>query len=264
MGFEGGLMEHRGDESGVRGRTSPATVRNAMLVMLSLAAGCVDAVGFLGLGQIFVANMTGNTVLLGLALGQARGEASLRAVVALAGFIVGVAAGAAIVGPGRERSAWSPAVTAALALELAVLVACAAGWFLAGSEPAGGEVYALICLLALAMGVQSAAVRRLGVPGVATTYITGTLTDLTEGAIARLRPVVSAAVSGERGEEHPERTRPSARGLVLPADVWLAYGIGAVIVGIMALRWPSGVLSVPVAVVALVVAIAVARFRRRW
>jgi uncharacterized membrane protein YoaK (UPF0700 family) len=43
-------------------------------------------VGFLGLGQIFVANMTGNTVLLGLALGQAKGQAVLRAVVALAGL----------------------------------------------------------------------------------------------------------------------------------------------------------------------------------
>ena len=67
------------------GGTSRTTARNAMLVMLSLAAGCVDAVGFLGLGQIFVANMTGNTVLLGLALGQAKGQAALRAVVALAG-----------------------------------------------------------------------------------------------------------------------------------------------------------------------------------
>jgi uncharacterized membrane protein YoaK (UPF0700 family) len=58
-----------------------------MLVMLSLAAGCVDAVGYLGLGQIFVANMTGNTELLG----QAEARAALRAVVALVGFIVGVA-----------------------------------------------------------------------------------------------------------------------------------------------------------------------------
>ena len=244
-------MEHRGES---RGGTSPATVRDAMLVMLSMAAGCVDAVGYLGLGQIFVANMTGNTVLLGLALGQAKGQAALRAVVALAGFVVGVAVGAAIVGPGRGRSAWSPAVTAALALELLVLVAFAVGWLLAETEPAGLAVYPLIVLPSLAMGVQSAAVRRLGIPGVATTYITGTLTDLTEGAIARLRPAVS-------DDERSEQRMPSARGLVLPADVWLAYGAGAVIVGIIAVRWPSGVLSVPIAVLALVVVIAVARFR---
>ena len=54
------------------GRHSAAGVprsRDAMLTSLSLAAGCVDAVGYLGLGQVFVANMTGNTVLLGLAIG---------------------------------------------------------------------------------------------------------------------------------------------------------------------------------------------------
>ena len=252
-------MEHRGDESSGRSTTSPAQVRNVLLVMLSLAAGCVDAVGYLGLGQIFVANMTGNTVLLGLALGQAKGQAALRALVALAGFVVGVGVGSAIVGRGGERSAWSSGVTAVLALELAVLVAFAAGWFLVEAEPVGGSVYPLIVLPAVAMGVQSAAVRRLGIPGVATTYITGTLTDLTEGAIARLRPAVAGAIS----DDGPEREVPSARGLLLPADVWLAYGIGAVIVGILAVRWPSGVLSVPVAVVAVVVGVAMAGLHRR-
>jgi hypothetical protein len=34
-------------------------------------------------------------------------------------------------------------------------------------------------------------------------------------------------------------------------------------VGILAVRWPSGVLSVPVAIVALVVATATIRFHRR-
>ena len=252
-------MEHRGESRGWGG-TSGATVRSAMLVMLSLAAGCVDALGFLGLGQIFVANMTGNTVLLGLALGQAKGQAALRAVVALAGFVAGVGAGAAILGRGGERSTWSPGVTAALVVELVFLVAFAVGWFLAGAEPVGREVYPLIALPSLAMGVQSAAVRRLGIPGVATTYITGTLTDLAEGAIARLRPAVADAVSND---DSSGREVPSARGLVLPADVWLAYGAGAVIVGILAVRWPSGVLSVPVAIVALVVATATVRFHRR-
>lgn len=252
-------MEHRGDESRSRSGMSPGRVRNVLLVMLSLAAGCVDAVGYLGLGQIFVANMTGNTVLLGLALGQAKGQAALRAVVALAGFVVGVGAGAAIVGRGGGRSEWSPGVTAALTLEVAVLVAFAVGWFLVEAEPEGGSVYPLIVLPAVAMGLQSAAVRRLGIPGVATTYITGTLTDLTEGAIARLRPAVFGAMS----DDGPEREVPSARGLLLPADVWLAYGIGAVIVGILAVRWPSGVLSVPVAVVALVVGAATVGLHRR-
>jgi uncharacterized membrane protein YoaK (UPF0700 family) len=185
--FRGGLWSIVATSRGV-GVVRRATVRNAMLVMLSLAAGCEDAVGFLGLGQIFVANMTGNTVLLCLALGQAKGQAALRAVVALAGFVAGVGAGAAIFGRDQEGSSWSPGVTVALAAELVVLIAFAVGWVPSGAEPEGREVYPLILLPALAMGVQSAAVRRLGIPGVATTYITGTLTGLAEGAIEHCVP----------------------------------------------------------------------------
>jgi uncharacterized membrane protein YoaK (UPF0700 family) len=98
-----------------------------MLTSLSLAARCVDAVGYLGLGQVFVANMTGNTVLLGLAIGQADGQGILHAGTALAGFILGVALGAAIVERGPEQAAWTPAVTVALGLELVILLTFAAG-----------------------------------------------------------------------------------------------------------------------------------------
>jgi uncharacterized membrane protein YoaK (UPF0700 family) len=75
-----------------------------------------------------------------------------------------------------------------------------------------------------------------------------------------LRPAVASAVSND---DSFGREMPSARGLLLPADVWLAYGMGAVIVGILAVRWPSGALSVPVAIVALVVATATVGFHRR-
>jgi hypothetical protein len=73
--------------------SSPETVRNAMLVLLSAAAGCIDAVSYLGLGYIFTANMTGNTVLLGLSLGRAGWQEALRSGVALVGFIFGLPSG---------------------------------------------------------------------------------------------------------------------------------------------------------------------------
>jgi uncharacterized membrane protein YoaK (UPF0700 family) len=233
--------------------------RNVMLVSLSLAAGCVDAVGFLALGHVFVANMTGNTVLLGLAIGQWEWGAALRAVTALAGFIGGVAAGASLLHLDREgREAWPPIVTLTLALELLVLIAFAFGWIRAAPEPAGEETYILISLSAFAMGVQSSAVRRLGIPGVATTYITGTLTNLTEDAIGRLRSTVPG-----QGSRSSESGGSSARGLMLPADVWLAYGLGAVLTGAIVLRWPSFAVLPPVIVLAAVVVVATARHRRR-
>jgi uncharacterized membrane protein YoaK (UPF0700 family) len=236
------------------GRRSAAGVlrgRDAMLTSLSLAAGCVDAVGYLGLGQVFVANMTGNTVLLGLAIGQADGRDVLQSGTALAGFVLGVAVGAAIVERGPERTAWTQAVTAALGLELVILVTFAAGWLLGGSEPSGVAMYLLIAWSALAMGVQSAAVRRLQVAGVATTYITGTLTSLTARTVRWLR-----SASPERAEDRFTLTEPSERGLPLTADVWLAYGAGAVVGGAAELLWHPAALLVPVVAVAAVVLMA--------
>lgn len=142
--------------------------------MLSATSGYVDALSYLGLGHVFTSNMTGNTILLGLALGQEQGLAALRSAIALAGFLAGVVVGAMLVGPEEGRGIWPARVTAACALESAILLAVALGGLLVGAAPAAPEVYALIALAALAMGLQSAAVRVLGVSGVTTTYITGT------------------------------------------------------------------------------------------
>ena len=115
--------------------SSPATVRNALVVLLSVAAGCVDAVSYLDLGHVFTANMTGNTVLLGLSLGQADWQAALRSGVALVGFIIGVGAGSVIAsGYGEREAVWPITVTVTLAVELAVLAAFGLGLYLAGGQ----------------------------------------------------------------------------------------------------------------------------------
>jgi uncharacterized membrane protein YoaK (UPF0700 family) len=70
--------------------------RDVSLMALTLAAGYLDAIGYLVLGGVFTANMTGNTVLLGLHLSQEQGAAVLRSVVALAGFGAGLLLGALV------------------------------------------------------------------------------------------------------------------------------------------------------------------------
>ncbi|HWN90761.1 MAG TPA: YoaK family protein, partial [Verrucomicrobiae bacterium] len=149
-----------------------------MLCLLAWAAGIVDAVSYLGLGRVFTAMMTGNTVLLALAIGQGESMAILRSALALAGFSVGAATGAFIVSRGRSRDEWPPSVTAAFAFEAVLLAGFTAVWHVAGSTLTTGTTNLLIVLSGLAMGVQAAAVRHLGIPGVATTYLTGTLTSL--------------------------------------------------------------------------------------
>ena len=48
-----------------------------LMVALTLLSGLVDAVSYLKLGHVFVANMTGNVVFLGLALASAGGLSAI-------------------------------------------------------------------------------------------------------------------------------------------------------------------------------------------
>src|SRR3989442_5030441 len=93
----------------------PDLGRDAMLLMLTWAAGIVDAISYLGLGRVFTAMMTGNTVLLALAVSEGESMAVMRSVLALAGFSAGAAAGALLVIDSDERSQWAASVTHSLA-----------------------------------------------------------------------------------------------------------------------------------------------------
>ena len=117
-------------------------------------------------------------------------------------------------------------------------------------------MYLLIALFALAMGVQSAAVRRLAVAHVSTTFITVTLTSLTARMVRWLR-----SAPPERTGDRFTLTEPSERGLPLTADVWLAYGVGAVVGGAAELLWQPVTLLLPAAAVAAVVVLMAARQR---
>src|SRR4030095_15306801 len=75
----------------------PTLGREGMLLVLTGAAVCVDAITYRGPGHVFTAMMTGNTVLLGLALGQGEVLAALRSILALIGFAIGAFVGAIIV-----------------------------------------------------------------------------------------------------------------------------------------------------------------------
>ena len=126
-----------------------------LLCTLTAVTGVVDAVSFLALGHVFVANVTGNVVFLGFA---AAGAASLSVpapLTAIAAFMAGAYAGGqfALRLPDRVRL---------LAFGVAIKIALT-GFALAAALVLPVESharYALIVLLAVAMGLQSAIVRR--------------------------------------------------------------------------------------------------------
>jgi len=230
-----------------------------MLLVLTGAAGLVDAMSYLELGHVFTAMMTGNTVLLALAIGQGEVMAALRSTLALAAFSVGAAGGAVILLRGRARGEWPPIVTATLALEGVVLGVFGGVWH-ARVAVSRSEVLVvvLIVLSGLAMGIQAAAVRHLGVPGVASTYITGTLTSLMAELVSWLVPR-GASPSGQSANGWP--TGSASRHLRLLAAVFLVYGAGALVGTVLQARSSPLLAWVPFVCVAAVVVNGLVRHR---
>jgi len=166
---------------------SHVSIRDSLVVLLTLTTGAVDATSFLALGNVFSSVITGNMVLLGVAAGTGRPELAVHSGVALAGYVAGVMMGAPLAARQHHGTGtWPPSVTVALAVELVILVAFSIGWELAGTHPSGGGQFALVAVLAAAMGLQSAAVRRLG--QMSTTYLTSTLTALVAGLVTGSKP----------------------------------------------------------------------------
>jgi uncharacterized membrane protein YoaK (UPF0700 family) len=166
---------------------SHVSTRDSLVVLLTLTTGAVDVTSFLALGNVFSSVVTGDMVLLGAAAGTGRPELAVHSGVALAGYLAGVLAGAPLAGRRQHASGtWPPSVTVTLAVELVILGAFSVGWELAGTHPSGGGQLALVAVLAAAMGLQAAAVRRLG--QMSTTYLTSTLTALVAGLATGSKP----------------------------------------------------------------------------
>jgi hypothetical protein len=156
-------------------RDSPHGPLPPLLLLLTIATGLVDAASFLNLGHVFVANMTGNVVFLGFAIAGAKGLSIAASLAALGSFLVGGLAGGRIAN--RLPVHRGKLLRTGLAIQF-IAVGLALGVAASGGDPiASARRYALIALLAFAMGVQNATVRRLAVPELTTTVLTMTLTE---------------------------------------------------------------------------------------
>jgi uncharacterized membrane protein YoaK (UPF0700 family) len=158
---------------------TPAAARRArdlLLGGLTISSGAVDAISFVALGKVFTAFMTGNVAFLGLRVAGSSVAPGAEAILASMGaFAVGVYLSTLIVLPSRGAITWPRRVTIALAVSLIPHAAFAAVWVANNGQPSMHVIPLLLALWALAMGVQSAAVRSLHVEGVFTTAATATI-----------------------------------------------------------------------------------------
>jgi uncharacterized membrane protein YoaK (UPF0700 family) len=163
----GGALLGRGDRHG------PLV---PMLLTLTLLTGVVDAVSYLRLGHVFVANMTGNVVFLGFALAGAGGLSITSSLIALAAFLVGARAGGrlvAAIGEHRGRLLRGGLGTQATLIAVALVLALAS----VAPEPDGVR-YAITAVLAIAMAMQNTVAAKLAVPELTTTVLTKTLAGI--------------------------------------------------------------------------------------
>ena len=155
--------------------TSELRVRDLLLNALTVSSGAVDAISFLALGKVFSAFMTGNIAFLGLRVARAPAPGAVSILVSMAAFAVGVYLSTRIVYPPESSGMWSRRVTVALAVTLIAHAIFLDVWFATNGQPPIDTAHILLGLWGVAMGMQSAAVRRLHVDGVFTTAATATV-----------------------------------------------------------------------------------------
>ena len=219
------MNRDRGPDNG-DGRLIP------LLLALTVVTGLVDAVSYLVLGHVFVANMTGNVVFLAFALAGASGFSVPASLLAMGAFALGAVWGGRL---GRRlRGRRTRLLAAAAGLEAGLVAAALIVAATATAPGSGAARYALIALLGLAMGGQNAVARTLAVPDFTTTVLTLTFTGIfADGRLAggasakagrRLLSIVAMFVGGLAGAL-----------LLLRVSTPLAIGVALIVLSAVAL-----------------------------
>ena len=189
--------------------------------ILTLIAGIADAVGYITMGGVFAANMTGNTVLAGIAAAQRNYTDAWRHLAPLLAFFLGAMLSRLLLRLWHKPNA-------CLLVEAALLA-------VVGFLPISRESAVLI--LAVAMGVQASAITHFSGNAVSTVVVTSTLARTADTVLDRLWP----------GEKNP---LPVVANLPLLALTWVGYLAGALAGALLLLAMPYPLL-VPVALLGL-------------
>ena len=151
----------------LRQHITPAWVYLGGLV-LTVVAGVINAVGFLGVHHQALSHMSGTVTTLGMELGRADYAVALHALAILASFFTGCLVSGAIISQGHLMLGRRYGVTMSLE-SLALFLAV---YFLQRGANAGDYLAALAC------GLQNAMVSSYSGSTMRTTHMTGMVTDL--------------------------------------------------------------------------------------
>jgi uncharacterized membrane protein YoaK (UPF0700 family) len=168
-----------------------------LLLVLTPTTGVLDAVSLLGLGRIFVANMTGNVLIVGFAIAGTPGFSLAASVAALVGFLLAVFVGHWPVE--RWYGHRGRLVRNTATIEFGLLLAALVVAIVRPGAPDTPSAVVVAAILAIAMGLQNTTVRRLGVPDLTTTVITMTMVGIVAdrdrtGRVRAARRIIAVAM----------------------------------------------------------------------
>jgi uncharacterized membrane protein YoaK (UPF0700 family) len=180
------------------------------IYLISCICGMLDAACFLGMGQVFAEIMTGNLVYLAFAIGT-RGTGNnlsvLPYVVALGTFALGALVGGRLV---RLPAQWG-SHRIAFAAEWVALAGAMVATLIVHPQYHGEARFVVIGILAFGMGIQNAAVRKWGIPDLATNVMTLTMTGL----------ITDTRLGG--GDNHHASRRSTSIGIFTASAVFGAF-----------------------------------------
>lgn len=234
--------------------------KSFVALLLSFVAGYVDIVGALTVYDIFTAHMTGTTVHLGQQLIQHNWKAAIIGCTVLAAFVFGSIVGRIIIEVG-SRSAIQHIGSFTLTLELVLIAGVIPfGRSVLSAGPSHAVPLVLLCLLlatlAIAMGLQTATLTRVGALTVHTTFVTGMLNKLAQLISHYIFHSFdlwrsSAALRTTELLRQRHETLREARFIF---SIWLLYLAGATCGTWLGLRWRLDSLYLPCCILLLTVA----------
>lgn len=229
-------------------------LKAGIALLLTFVAGFVDITGALTIYNIFAAHMTGTTVRIGKELLQQHWYAATLAASVLAAFVLGSLAGRILVEV-ASRKKFRNIASLIVSLEAALLMAVI--WSAPAILPwTGKAAYPLMAMLALAMGLQTATLTRIGPLTVHTTFVTGMINKFCQLAshwIFRTYDLIYA--TGPQGAMLRQNRSRTGRQALFIGSIWVLYLAGACCGTWLSARWRLHAFFVPFALLVIIVAV---------
>jgi len=232
--------------------------------LLAWVAAFSDAIGFLVLQQLGASFMSGNSMAMGVALGRLDWASVLQRGLPILAFFLGNMLGFLVLAQVRRlgiRSCFAVVFGLEAVFMLAFLVIGTHALEGGVIRPSASGIFSLcVVLLTLAMGLQTATVRRAGGQGVRTTFVTGVLSEWAQALTQYLSWWRQQSTERQmRQVVRESMQQASFRRLRLQSGIWGCYVTGAICGSALELHMALAALVFPLCVLAALIVIDVFR-----